>query len=450
MNFEEHEIFGIGSELYCLAQETIELARNHGVDAAKCVGTAGISNKLVVENGSFSLANTATSKKLGLLVHKDHKKGSASTNSMNLSDRTSIVKDALSLSSFTLPDPDLVMADTDQAPKANALSFMVDDSKVMMSLEEIGDLMTEILGVFRQEPKFALDRFELSSHCSFHTLVNSNGVSQKEYQTSLHWDYLGMAKEGEEVSGMDYRGGFSFSLDDPRSVIISDVRSFVRQIVAQLHPMKCPAYTGPVLIAPRAVDDLLLDTLLFHASGRAVMDDKSRWGKSVGTKVISDKINLSDCPHDRQLMGATSYDSDGLPTMNRDIIREGVLQTHLHDCYSAKKTGGCSTATSGGPFGLTLSAGSEEFSQMAHARDELLYLTRFSGNVDPLTGDFSGLAKASRLFRNGKDSGPVGETMIAGNVFEMADSILGMSRDTEIVSGSFRSPSVLVDGVTVS
>jgi predicted Zn-dependent protease len=75
---------------------------------------------------------------------------------------------------------------------------------------------------------------------------------------------------------------------------------------------------------------------------------------------------------------------------------------------------------------------------------------RFSGNSDPIKGDFSGVAKSSRLFQRGEDRGSVTETMIAGNFFAIADAVLAVSKEVEIVSGGFASPYVLVDGVSVT
>jgi len=40
--------------------------------------------------------------------------------------------------------------------------------------------------------------------------------------------------------------------------------------------------------------------------------------------------------------------------------------------------------------------------------------------------------------------------MISGNFFAIADAVLGISRESEIVSGSFSSPYVLIDGVSVT
>ena len=40
--------------------------------------------------------------------------------------------------------------------------------------------------------------------------------------------------------------------------------------------------------------------------------------------------------------------------------------------------------------------------------------------------------------------------MIAGNFFEMAQAVLAVSQETEMISGGFQSPYVLVDGVSVT
>ena len=87
---------------------------------------------------------------------------------------------------------------------------------------------------------------------------------------------------------------------------------------------------------------------------------------------------------------------------------------------------------------------------MMNARSELLVVDRFSGNIDPIKGDFSGVAKSSRYFKNGADQGAVSETMIAGNLFECLRQILAVSSITEDVSGAMQMPWALVDQVSVT
>jgi PmbA protein len=82
--------------------------------------------------------------------------------------------------------------------------------------------------------------------------------------------------------------------------------------------------------------------------------------------------------------------------------------------------------------------------------DKLLLVDRFSGNSDPIKGDFSGVAKSSRLYERGVDRGAVTETMIAGNFFDLAKAVLAVTKEAEMVGGNFRSPYLLVDGVSVT
>ena len=104
----------------------------------------------------------------------------------------------------------------------------------------------------------------------------------------------------------------------------------------------------------------------------------------------------------------------------------------------------------GGPFALRFYGGKTALQDMQKARSELLVIDRFSGNSDPLKGDFSGVAKSSRIFERGQDAGAVTETMIAGNFFEMAKNIAAISSTTEIVSGHAEMPWVLIDNVSVT
>ena len=73
-----------------------------------------------------------------------------------------------------------------------------------------------------------------------------------------------------------------------------------------------------------------------------------------------------------------------------------------------------------------------------------------AGHDDPVKGDFSGVAKASRLLQQGRDVGAVTETMIAGNFFDLVKSVIAVSDQVENDSGSFSAPYVLVDGVSVT
>ena len=450
MSSTKDTIMSLAAKLDAAANGTLDYATKKGADRAKISASCSVEKRLVVENKQFTLANTLESQKVGVGIHKDQKKGSASLNNRDEAALRACVDDAMALARFSVPDEFLTMPSAKEAPKATALNFMWNDKTAEINLNDLQELTQAMLSRLTKDKRIALDRLEVSASSMWHGLYNSQGVRQSERQSSISWSFMGMAVDGEDVSGFDYDGRSVYSWDDAFAIATKQCDEFVVKVVRNLRPVKAPSYKGPILLSPRAVEEILLGTVLYHMSGSSVMDGKSLWSKKIGESVISPMMTLRDAPHNREFSGATSFDGDGLPTVERDLIKNGVLVTHLHDCYTAKRCGAFSTATSGGPFALMMATGNGELKSMQNARQDLLVVDRFSGNIDPIKGDFSGVAKSSRYLKNGEDQGAVSETMIAGNLFESLSQILSVSSVFEDVGGSMRMPWVLIDGVSVS
>ncbi|MEZ4741726.1 MAG: TldD/PmbA family protein [Bdellovibrionota bacterium] len=447
---ENESISTMATKLTDLAQDALGMAKEIGVDEAKVATTLSLQKKLVVENKKLSSANSVESQNIKITVHKDQKKGSSSLNSLNHKALNSTVKAANDLASFSVADEFLCMAGEDIAPKAKTLDFIYDQEAADIDLDELSENINDALAVLTKNPKVAIDYFELSQEISYHGIANSHDIQQSEIQTMISWNFMGMAVDGSDVSSLDYDYNFAFEKYGYLNKLKEQANAFSDKLAGLLNPIKCPSYNGPILLTPRAVYSILIETILYHASGRSVMDGKSKWQNEIDNEVVSKKLNLTDNPHNIDLSGATSFDADGIPTYQQTILKNGILKTHLHSCYSAKKTGKKSTAQAGGPFGLVLDPGLDSLKSMIDTGSNLLVVDRFSGNNDPVSGDFSGVAKSSRLFKNGDDCGAVSETMIAGNFFEITKHVLAVSQEAELVHGNFASPWVLIDGVSVT
>ncbi len=74
-------------------------------------------------------------------------------------------------------------------------------------------------------------------------------------------------------------------------------------------------------------------------------------------------------------------------------------------------------------------------------------ISRFSGNVNPVNGDFSGVVKGGRLIKNGTIQHAVKEVMVAGNVFEALHRLNGLSRERKIIYDSIL-PYMRFDGIS--
>jgi len=180
------------------------------------------------------------------------------------------------------------------------------------------------------------------------------------------------------------------------------------------------------------------------------MDGKSRWGEALGEAVASGIFSLVDDPTDLELSGATPFDAEGVPATRTSIIEQGNLRAHIDSCYTANRRGTQSTGHAGGLHGIHVLPGDKTVQELIDAGEQLVVVERFSGNVDDVTGDFSGVAKGSHYYQRGQHQFPLKETMIAGNFFDLLKNVRGISDEAIPYGNVYSAPYVLVDGVSVT
>ena len=140
------------------------------------------------------------------------------------------------------------------------------------------------------------------------------------------------------------------------------------------------------------------------------------------------------------------------------LVGDGILHHFLYDGKTALRAGkrptghaeGSARSPPGiGTTNLRVSPGDRSDDELLRDLGNGLLIGRFSGNVDEVSGDFSGVAKGSFLVKNGRKMAPVQETLIAGNVYELFSRVLARGH-TLHRNMTTECPFVLVDGVTVT
>ena len=438
------------ADLAAAARDALDYAVRQSVDCARVTAGCTGEHRLVVTNNALSLAASTQERHVHILVHRQQKEGAASTNALSRTALCQSVDDALALARFAPADDCLVMPDAGQAPPAMPLPFLWDDAVGGLSLDCLREFIQAMQARLARDKRISIDRLEVSATRHWRGVFNTLGVEQGEFSSTIGWSVMGMAREGGVVGGFDYERRAVFRLDGALEEALRRCDAFCDRVVGNLRQARTPDYVGPVLLSPRAVQRLLMETVLYHCAGSSVANGTSRWAGKLGAAVVSPLLSVSDQPHDGVLAGARSFDRDGVPTRSRTLLASGILQSHLLDCQSARRIGARSTASAGGPFGLVCDPGKAGLADMQDARPELLMVDRFSGNLDPLTGDFSGVAKSSRLYRNGIDQGGVNGALISGNAFALLERVIAVSSAVDDVSGAMRLPWMLVDAVHVS
>jgi len=170
---------------------------------------------------------------------------------------------------------------------------------------------------------------------------------------------------------------------------------------------------------------------------------------SIGQPVFADFVRIHEQPHLKGAQGSAAFDSEGVATKPRDLIRDGILQGYVLDSYSARKLKMATTGNAGGVHNLTIEPGKEDLAALMKRMHTGLLVTELIGfGVNVVTGDYSRGA-AGFWVENGEIQYPVEEITIAGNLKDMFRRFVAAGSDVD-TRGNIRSGSILIENMTVA
>lgn len=169
----------------------------------------------------------------------------------------------------------------------------------------------------------------------------------------------------------------------------------------------------------------------------------------LGQRIFPEFIHIHEEPHLPKGLGSAPYDSEGVATRPRDLVRDGVLRSYVLSSYSARKLGMQTTANAGGVHNLILDPGDLDLQGLLQKMGSGLLVTELMGQgVNILTGDYSRGASGFWV-ENGTIQYPVEEITIAGNLRDIYTNIAAVGNDVD-VRGNTRTGSILVGEMTVA
>jgi PmbA protein len=185
-----------------------------------------------------------------------------------------------------------------------------------------------------------------------------------------------------------------------------------------------------------------------------------------GEAVAAPCVTLVDDPMREGCPMQTPFDGEGVATMRRNVIENGVLKTLLYDLTTAKKAGVESTGNGQkgsysapvaiAPYNFAIAAGEDSLEGLFEQVGNGVYITEckgFHAGANAVTGDFS-IESAGFVIRDGKRAEPVKSFTVAGNFFDLLKQIDRLGN--EIVWGIpggftvYGSPHILVRNVSIA
>jgi len=440
--------------LLTLCDRVVEAALKAGADEAEAMSVRVRDVNVELAKNDVQIARSMNSNGLGLRIFKGGSLGFSYVNSFDDDSVAESVERAVGIAAGVPSDKNNVLPDP---TPIEPLEGILDDAAEEFGVETAVERALAMLRTAREfDPRVTVDSGELAGHCGEKAISTSRGVRASE-RSSLYYCYIfGMAKEGEAVSSFDFQfdGARTAAAIDPEAV----ARKFAENVVSSLGAVKGESFRGPIILAPKAAAEILIDPITSSVMASSVQRETSKFRGKLGLEVASPALSVTDDSTLKDGAATSAFDREGLTPEVLPLIEKGVLRNFLYDAYTACKDdrhsnghagGGASAVPLVSTTNVVVAPGETSLADMIAGIDKGVLATRFSGNADPVSGDFSGSVKGGRMIRGGKLAEPLCGTMIAGNTFELLRKITAVSSEYERMFGSIV-PYIALDEIAVT
>jgi len=447
------EIKSVEQEMREVSEYVLKLAKKYGASDADLSLNRGAGLSVEIHKSQVDKLEYNRDQGLSLTVYMGENgknQGSATTGDLSAQAIEDTVKAACNIAKYTgedkytgLADKEIMMAESDQHD---------------LDLYHPWDLSAEnAIEVARECEAVALDfdkriinsdGASISTYSGLGLIANTNGFTGviPSSRHSLSCSVIGKTQGSEDMQ-RDYWYTTSRIVDQLESATAVGKKS-AEKTLARLNGKQISTRKANVLYSPEMARSIINHFIAAIGGG-------SQYRKStylldcVDEKVFPDFIHLHEQPHIQQAFGSGYFDKEGVATKNRDVVKDGVVQSYIMGSYSARQLGLQSTANSGGTHNLTLDSTGQDFDELLKILGTGFLATELIGSgVNGMTGDYSRGA-AGFWVENGEIQFPVEEITIAGNLKDMLQNIVAVGNDVDLRSGT-RTGSILIEGMMIA
>ncbi|OYY50179.1 MAG: metalloprotease PmbA [Methylophilaceae bacterium 17-44-8] len=430
-----------------IAEDVLKLAKIAGATSADTEVSYGTGQNVSVRLGEVENIEYNRDKGVSVTVYFQDQKGHASSSDLSPKALHDTVQAACNIAKYTAKDPFCGLAD------ANLMATNVPDLSLShpwaISVDDAIAIAKTCEAAARDVDTKRITNSEganVYSNTGVFAYANSHGFNNG-YPSTRHSISCSVIAEQGEAMQRDYWYTNARAAEDLESA------SYVGRHAGErtIRRLGCkPIKTGqyPVLFeAPLAGS--LISSLISAISGGSLYRKSSFLLDSLGKSVGASLLNIQERPHVIKGSASSPFDSEGVATHARDLVKDGVLQGYVLSSYSARKLGLQTTGNAGGVHNLFIQDTQHSFDDLLKLMGTGLLVTEVLGHgLNMVTGDYSRGA-AGFWVENGIIVHPVEEITIAGNMKEMLLQIIGIGTDV-IPNSSKLTGSILIERMTVA
>ncbi len=429
------------ADIKIISEKVKQALSDAGAQKAQHTVTEKEKHEFNVDGGQFSLFRTLFDRSLSITAYKDNKKGSAFINQFDDKAIEEAVKNCIKSAESGIADEAY-----DIAPKQENEVFRggAYEPDVDLFFERTRELMRNIE---ERHPKILMEQM-IVSHDKIHSFYqNTNGTEFEVFHGSYSVSLMFSAHEGDATTSFFGSGLSTDRLDRP-FIELGSLEKDLADTEAQLATVPMEGkFEGTIVLTPSSLGEFLGSAVSNFVSDSVILEKTSIWLDKLDTQVADSRITVSFRPGDPRIVCGEKYTHDGFKSQDYDLIKDGVLKSFLLSLYVSNKSGFAPAKNTS--FSVIIEGGDTPYEEMIKGIKKGLIIGRFSGGQPGINGDFSGVAKNSFLVEDGQIKGAVSETMINGNLAQLLNSLIAISRET-VADGSSVLPYMAFDGVVIS
>src|SRR6056297_1959815 len=436
------------------ANNIVSKAKEMDIDDVEVLYNSSKNLDVVWEKGDLQIPKTDLYQGFGIRVFKDGSTGFSSSNILNEEEAEKVLKRAIEIAEVTPSDESNVLPKKDEIDYVeDIVDERNDDIKFVNAVEKGKEFVESFLNY---DKRVKLDSANFSTRLSKRAIVNSKGIEAVEEKTVFESMAMAFAREGENVSSFDLSFQTACKLSELN--LKEEAEELAEKVVNSLDAESVESFEGSVILSPFSVLSVLASPLNFAVNGENVINGISPWTDKIGEEVAIPELSVIDDAHIAGGVGSRSFDREGVSSERLDIIKDGKLTNFLHNSYTAHKMDSESTGHAGGgaqskpgvsPSNFIIDGGDKNLEEIIKDTDKGILVNRFSGNADPVSGDFSGVVKGGKYIENGEIVKSVKGVMIAGNVYKLLKNISAMTKKKQFIH-NFRLPHVRFEDVSIT
>jgi PmbA protein len=435
--------------LQSLARDVLVHARKSGASDCEVDVSEGFGQSVTVRRSEVETIEYNRDKGIGVTVYLGQRKGHASTSDFSPAALRETVEAALNIARFTAVDPCAGLPDAALlATREESFSNLDLYHPWLLPVDGAIDLARRC-----EQAAFAVSPQVTNSEGATVSIQEGQFISANSlgfmggYPTSRH--YLSCSVIAGKDENMQRDDWYSSSRDAQRIASPEEIGDYAaRRALARLGARKIKTCKVPVLFeAPLAAS--LIGHFIHAVSGGSLYRKTSFLVDSLGKRVFSKKVQISERPYLRGGMASSPFDNDGVATHDREVVVDGVLQGYFLSAYTGRKLGMQTTGNAGGCHNLIVQPGKRDFRGLLKKMGRGLLVTELLGQgVNYVNGDYSRGA-AGFWVEGGEIVHAVEEVTIAGNLRDMFRHVASVGNDV-LVRGSKQVGSILIERMKVA